>query len=52
VVATAELYRLTAAQANDILSQLRKALADWRQVAEAHGLRGIDIARMSAVIQA
>ena len=52
VVATAELYRLTTAQANDILSQLRKALADWRQVAEAHGLRGIDIARMSAVIQA
>lgn len=52
VMATAELYRLTAAQAHDIQSEVRRPLADWKQVAQSYGLRGIEITRMSAVIQA
>ena len=52
VMSTAELYRLTAAQAHDILSEVRRALADWKHEAQHHGLPGIEIRRMSAVIQA
>jgi len=52
VMATAELYRLTAAQANDIQSEVRRPLADWKQVAQSYGLRGNEITRMGAVIQA
>lgn len=52
VMATAELYRLTKAQAGEMLSEVRRALADWKQVARFHGLPGIEITRMSAVIQA
>lgn len=51
-MATAELYRLTAGQAQDVLDEVRKVLVDWRQVAQSQGLAGIEITRMGAVIQA
>lgn len=51
-MATAEFYRLTAAQASDIAAEVRRSLADWKHVARSRGLTGVDIARMSAVIQA
>jgi serine/threonine-protein kinase HipA len=51
-MATAELYRLTTAQAQAVLAQVRKALADWRDEAERHGLARSEVQRMETVIQA
>ncbi len=52
VMATAELYRLTAARAQDVLKEVSAALANWRAVAHQHGLHGIEIQRIEATIQA
>lgn len=49
---TAELYRLTAGQANSIEAEVREALSRWRTVAESLGLGRPEIQRMEAVIQA
>lgn len=51
-MATAELYRLRSAQARNLLAEVRAVLSDWKRVAQSQGLLGIDITRMSAVIQA
>ncbi len=52
VMATAELYRLTATQAQEVLAQVRKALADWRSEADRNGLGRSEVQRMETVIQA
>lgn len=52
VVATAEHYRLAAADARRILADIRNELSSWRDVAQAHGLCAPEIKRMTAVIQA
>ena len=52
VMATADLYRLTAARAKAVLTEVRTALASWKTVAQRHGLGGIETHRMEAVIQA
>jgi serine/threonine-protein kinase HipA len=51
-MATAELYRLTTPQAQAVLAQVRKALADWRDEAERNGLARSEVQRMETVIQA
>jgi serine/threonine-protein kinase HipA len=51
VLNTAEYYRLTAAEANRILAHIRKELAQWREVAQAHQRSSLEIKRMTAVIQ-
>jgi serine/threonine-protein kinase HipA len=51
-MATAELYRLTATQAKEVLAQVRKALADWRSEADRNGLARSEVQRMETVIQA
>lgn len=51
VVATAEHYRLTPADAHRILADIRKELSSWKDMAQAHGLPGAEIKRMTAVIQ-
>lgn len=52
VLATADWYRLGKSAANQILAEVRAALADWRTLAEQQGLPGPEIARMASVIQA
>lgn len=49
---TADLYRLKAAQAQSILTEVRAGLSDWRRVAEAKGIPNMEATRMSAVITA
>jgi serine/threonine-protein kinase HipA len=51
-MATAELYRLTATQAQAVLAQVHKALADWRSEAERNSLARSEVQRMETVIQA
>lgn len=51
-MSTAELYRLTASQANTVLSEVRSALTQWRDEGDRIGLPSIEIKRMEAVIQA
>jgi serine/threonine-protein kinase HipA len=51
-LATAELYRLSAARAKAIEAAVRAALADWRRIAEQHGLGRPEVQRMESVIQA
>jgi serine/threonine-protein kinase HipA len=50
-LATAELYRLNASQAKQTVEQVRSALAEWRRLAEQHGLGRSEIQRMEPVIQ-
>ena len=52
VMATADLYRLKATRAQEVFTEVRTALGDWKAVAQRHGLGGIEIHRMEAVIQA
>lgn len=52
VTGTAELYRLSDAQSEQVVSEVRAALADWRLVAEQHGLGRPEVQRMENVIQA
>ena len=51
-MATAELYRLTPIKAQTILAEVRKVLADWRTVADQHGLGRSEVQRMETVVQA
>ena len=52
VMATAELYRLTASRARSIFDEVRSALSGWREVAQQHGLGRLEVQRMERVIQA
>jgi serine/threonine-protein kinase HipA len=52
VMATAELYRLTSIRAQEVLAEVRNALADWRAVADRNGLGRSEVQRMETVIQA
>lgn len=52
VVKTAEYYRLTAAHADALVNNVRKHLSRWKDVAHANGLSGLEIKRMTGVIQA
>lgn len=49
---TAELYRLDASQARNIEKDVRKALSQWRSVAESQGLGRPEMQRMETIIQA
>jgi serine/threonine-protein kinase HipA len=49
---TAEFYRLTQGQAQQILAEVQAVIKDWRAVAAAQGLSLADITRMESVIQA
>lgn len=49
---TAELYRLTKAQAQTVLQEVRGAVAAWRDVAQRCGLGGVEVLRMEMTIQA
>ena len=51
-MATAELYRLTNIQAQEVLAEVRQVLADWRAVADRNGLSRSEVQRMETVIQA
>lgn len=48
---TAELYRLTRAQAQAMLQEVRGVVADWQEVAQHFGLTGVEVARMKGVMQ-
>lgn len=52
VLATAEYYRLSKAEAGAIVERVRAVLGQWRALAQQHGLSALEIRRMSAVIQA
>jgi serine/threonine-protein kinase HipA len=49
---TAELYRLTQAEAKSLLAQVRRAVSDWREEAGRCGLPNAEIRQMESVIQA
>ena len=49
---TADLYRLTAQTAEAVLTDVRKALASWREDACKLGLPAVEIRRMESVFQA
>jgi serine/threonine-protein kinase HipA len=51
VMATAELYRLTAAEANAVLTEVRAVVATWRDTAEKAALPSREIQRMDSVFQ-
>jgi serine/threonine-protein kinase HipA len=51
-MATAELYRLTNIQAQEILAELRNVIAGWKAVADRNGLSRSEVQRMESVIQA
>ncbi len=51
-LACAELYRVTGARAQTVLSEVDQALQDWRQEAAAQGLGRAEIATMERVIEA
>lgn len=52
VMATAEYYRLSAAQARSILDHISAQVGRWTELAHARGLSALEVRRMSGVIRA
>jgi serine/threonine-protein kinase HipA len=51
LMSVADYFRLTASDALDILTQVTRAAADWRRVAQAHGLRPPDLDDMEPAFE-
>lgn len=51
LLSVSEYFRLNAGQALDVLAEVRRAVASWRRVAQAHGLTPRDLTDMEPAFE-